>query len=513
MTEILVTANDTPQDTKARATLILAGTTDVADLCKAMSTPNTHVIIAKGTYDLNAGVGPDGTRYLRPAAGCWIECQPGATFTAAKSPCRIEVLNEGVKITGFNGKGFIGIQNYANNFTCEDTWIEHSLDGKTYLPFGKMGGCTAAFMCWVRPGQTLHDITFRRCTAKMAYHHGYSLNISGAKEGAGFKSVLYEDCDAISCGSGQETSDGPNAVTGDRDWSCGFDSPDAGDAADIIFRRCTADNSWQDGFHLDGSWDGHRQRATGILFEDCTATNSGQRAGTIPSELYVSGFYASNATFRRCISQNSRHAAFLCKNEDANSVVLESCISSGDAYGLVLEYGCSGVKVTDLTCIGNTRRALQATATGANISMNILNFAGKEKPVLLGITERLEFVDAPSHAADLARYAAISRPFNGALNISVLQAASVNDLVEVNPPSRSAVNLSGVNALVMQTAAPENPDPVIATVVPPYTPTVQPPQTEAEIPTPTTTVVKETPDHIVVCFPDGTSQIFRKEVA
>ena len=32
--------------------------------------------------------------------------------------------------------------------------------------------------------------------------------------------------------------------------------------------------------------------------------------------------------------------------------------------------------------------------------------AGSGRPVLLGVTERLEFVDAPCHVADLARYRA-----------------------------------------------------------------------------------------------------------
>ncbi|MEN6516649.1 MAG: hypothetical protein ABFC38_00475 [Methanospirillum sp.] len=42
----------------------------------------------------------------------------------------------------------------------------------------------------------------------------------------------------------------------------------------------------------------------------------------------------------------------------------------------------------------------------AEVGIEILNFAGTGRPVLLGITERLEFVDAPGHVEDLARYRA-----------------------------------------------------------------------------------------------------------
>ena len=39
-------------------------------------------------------------------------------------------------------------------------------------------------------------------------------------------------------------------------------------------------------------------------------------------------------------------------------------------------------------------------------SIKIRNFAGDGRPVLLGVTERLEFVDAPGHVEDLKRYRA-----------------------------------------------------------------------------------------------------------
>ena len=62
--------------------------------------------------------------------------------------------------------------------------------------------------------------------------------------------------------------------------------------------------------------------------------------------------------------------------------------------------------------------------------------------MLLGITERLEFVDAPSHVEDLERYRA--RGYRMVNNRIVIMTDHTEDLVEVHPPSRGKVDLSGL---------------------------------------------------------------------
>lgn len=81
--------------------------------------------------------------------------------------------------------------------------------------------------------------------------------------------------------------------------------------------------------------------------------------------------------------------------------------------------------------------------------------------MLLGITELLEFVDAPVPAVDLARYRGIARPFSGSLVLGVERRALVADLVGVHPPSVSAVDLSGVTVRVM-TGGPGPRPPIMA---------------------------------------------------
>ena len=62
--------------------------------------------------------------------------------------------------------------------------------------------------------------------------------------------------------------------------------------------------------------------------------------------------------------------------------------------------------------------------------------------MVLGITERLEFVDAPGHVEDLKRYRARG------YSMRDIRIAIVTDrpqsVVEVHPPSVNGVNMAGV---------------------------------------------------------------------
>ncbi len=62
--------------------------------------------------------------------------------------------------------------------------------------------------------------------------------------------------------------------------------------------------------------------------------------------------------------------------------------------------------------------------------------------MLLGITERLEFVDAPSHVEDLKRYRARGYAMTG--NRIVLVTDRPMEVVEVHPPSVNSVEMVGV---------------------------------------------------------------------
>ena len=210
----------------------------------------------------------------------------------------------------------------------------------------------------------------------------------------------------------------------------------------MTVRDCQAIDCWQDGFHLDGSWNGHRQIAREVLFERCRAVACGQRSGTVPAELYQSGFYVQSARLVDCEAERCRKAGFLCKNQEASGLSLVDCSDTGSAYSLVVEYGGDRARVENFVSNGATRRALQMVGNNADVGIAIVNFAGKGLPVLLGCTERLEYVDAPSHVEDLKRYRA--RGYAMAGNRIAIVTDQPEDLVEVHPPSRGQVDLGGL---------------------------------------------------------------------
>lgn len=76
------------------------------------------------------------------------------------------------------------------------------------------------------------------------------------------------------------------------------------------------------------------------------------------------------------------------------------------------------------------------------IGITVQGFDGTDRPVRLGITERLEFVDAPGHVEDLKRYRARMNAMKG--NRIAVVTDHPEDLVEVHPPSRGSVDLGGL---------------------------------------------------------------------
>jgi hypothetical protein len=429
--DVVIAARDSSLADRAGADIVCDGKSDVAVLARALAVPDREVELSAGTFDMNAGFTPAKDRYLRPAGNVTVRgAGPGLTrLVAAGEPCRIAVDAPGVTIANLGGFGYVGVQDTADRFTCEDVYITHAIGGN-YIPFGLKGGCTAAFMVWGRKGRTVRDLIFRRCSVERSYHHAFSLNLAGASEGGGFANILYDQCHALGAGSGMER------------WSCGFDIPDAGDVEGLTVRDCQAVDCWQDGFHLDGSWDGHRQRAVDVLFERCRASACGWRSGTEPAELYQSGFYVQSARLVDCTAERCRKAGFLCKNEEAGGLSIVDCSDTGSAYGLVIEYGGNDARVKGFVSDGATRRALQMVGNDADVEVEVRNFAGDGRPVLLGVTERLEFVGAPGHVEDLKRYRA--RGYTMKDNRIAIRLDRPMEAVEVHHPSVNSVDMAGV---------------------------------------------------------------------
>lgn len=318
----------------------------------------------------------------------------GAIMVAAGGS-RLWVEKPGVTIRDLSGFGYFTLYAYAGNLTVEDVLIRHTLPGSNdYLDLGKSGGATGAFMVWGAGGKTIRNLAFRRCVAEMTYHHGFSLNLANGNEGGGYADVLYESC--TSRGAGAVPVRDPRNL-----WACGFDIPDAGDIAQMIVRDCLAEDPVQDGFHLDGSWDGHRQTVDQVLFERCTARACGRRCPEQSVEKFRTGFYMHAGKLVDCHSNDCAGAGFGFPNEWADSLVVDGCSDNGSQYGLILNYAAPGARVRFTSKAAKVRAFVgQGGHGGGTLDLTII-----DPPAIaatFGRALRIDYIDCPNHAAQQA---------------------------------------------------------------------------------------------------------------
>jgi hypothetical protein len=321
------------------------------------------------------------------------------------------------------------------------------------------------FMTWLPLSSTkmLEKLTYRRCTSLRSYHHGFNLNLKGAKEGGEFRDVLYEDCVAQSPGSGYEPQDRSKGPAGSRDWSCGFDIPDAGDITRLTVRDCLVDDAWQDGFHLDGSWTGHRQNQTDVLFERCTATRCGRRTSPASVEKFRSGFYVQTGRLVDCRSEFCANAGFGIINEKANTLEVVNCSDEGSAYGMILNYVAPGARIKFTSKAAKVRAFVgQAGSGGGSLDLTLVD--PPSPAVTFGRALRIDYIGCDNHAAQQSdKYDRLGYSMTGA-NITIR--AAQKPTVEVWKTS----TLNGDWRYVRVEAEPEvEPPPVVLPPAPePY---------------------------------------------
>lgn len=263
-----------------------------------------------GRYNGNGGYTPDGMRYVWPAEGV-TRANPG-------------------------GFGYVGVQDTADWFCCEDVYLNYSLDGRGDTSTS-VGRVAAPRPSWTGAGE---DERFAGSHFD-AVPRGFTITASRSTSSAlpratNSRTSSSTSATRLAAGSGLE---GKNGVPGIRDWSCGFDIPDAGDVERMTVRDCQAIDCLQDGFHLDGSWNSHRQIAKDVLFERCVAINCSRRSGIVPAELCQSGFCVLSAKLVDCRTVHCRKAGYLCKNQGGGGLTLDGCSDEGSASSLVIEYG------------------------------------------------------------------------------------------------------------------------------------------------------------------------------
>jgi len=158
------------------------------------------------------------------------------------------------------------------------------------------------------------------------------------------------------------------------------------------------DDAWQDGFHLDGSWTGHRQNQTDVLFERCTATRCGRRTSPASVEKFRSGFYVQTGRLVDCRSEFCANAGFGIINERANSLVVEDCEDIGSAYGMILNYGAPGARIKFTSKAAKVRAFVgQAGSGGGTLDLTVI--APPSPAITFGRALRIDYLGCDNHAA------------------------------------------------------------------------------------------------------------------
>ena len=412
----IAASNSTDYD-KGQAELVCNGSNDRTILQQAMGIENEKVVISAGIYNADRGAnGIDGNPYLYPARGVSVIGENNPVLLASSGICRIMTKKPNVVLQGFTGQGYIHIQNYESNQTFKDLKLSNTLPGQRWLDWRKKGGCTGHIQNWLPKGQTMSGLIFDNVTLEDSYHHGIGFHINNAQEGATWKDITISGCNLVSPGSGLETTDGPGAVPGDRDWSTGVDV-DTGDILNMTVRNTTVTDSWQSGFHTDGNWTGHSQTIKNLVFEKCTVIGAGRRAGTTPKEMYEAGFYLQDALMKDCRTENCR-VGYLIGTVTTGGLVMKNCADTGSLYSLVVEYGGNGAQVDNFVSRGAKRRALQVLGKGVNYTnITIEDFKGSGQPIMLGKMEKVIYIDAPSHQEDVKRYLQMKYSVSGRFDI------------------------------------------------------------------------------------------------
>ena len=108
---VIAAVDSAPAD-RERAHRVCTGRNDVAVLAVALAAPGRVVELCAGTYDLNAGRAPDGSRRLRIGEGTLVRgAGPGLSrLVAEREPCRIIADAPGATVANLGGRGYVGLR-------------------------------------------------------------------------------------------------------------------------------------------------------------------------------------------------------------------------------------------------------------------------------------------------------------------------------------------------------------------------------------------------------------------
>lgn len=316
---VLVAAKDSTPALQTKAAFHCTGRDDqqqIESAIKSLPKSGGTVMLAAGTYQCSAGLHLN-QRVRLMGMG---EEQTHLHFSA---PADLEIreLDEvrDLKITGSASlliiESHVKIQNVT--MTVDQTK-------------------TAAFYIYAN-NQSIEDFFFQNCSALNCGTHGFMTNGDGDQSKVSF--VRYLNCRSLNAGLTAARHD---------PWVTGFDLTDSVDLTHCLVQNCTAEGSWESGFHMEKS-----PRKVDVVLENCTSLRNGQKR-SMTQPVYGAGFLLSgDAKAFDCISDDNSNG-YLC----STGAYLVRCSDrgSGNAYEIIDQE--KDIKIQDCRSVQAESRAL-----------------------------------------------------------------------------------------------------------------------------------------------------------
>jgi len=219
-----------------------------------------------------------------------------------------------------------------------------------------------AFTIWTTNDNIIEDIVFMNCYAHECGTFGfYNTGDGDVRE---IRNVRYIDCHAYKCGYSTRFSD----------WIVGFDVAEYLTAIeDCVLIGCSANYSWESGFHLEDA-----PNKTNVMFLGCISEYNGQK----PSANYGAGFLVSSGvSLYNCQTKGNAVAGIrFNNNKESCPLIISDCKDEG-SYISLHGWGnpSSGeVFIKNFTSVSSTYLAVELLSTN-NIfvdGLNIIDPAG-----------------------------------------------------------------------------------------------------------------------------------------
>ncbi len=478
MTETITLA---PVGASEREAVKLDGKTDMTVFAGLAKKAGIDLTILDGTVNLNGGASGDasGGGYVRPGKGATITGSKKTVMAAPNSIVRMTIDQPDVSLANldFQGRGHVQVFGTSGNVLLDHVRVCQADANGNHIDL--KGNCTAGFLFYARPGQTLRGVNLHFCSAERTYHHGMSMHVYGAQEGGTFADFLFEDCLAFMCGMADRAPrNGATTPIDLRNWATGINTADTGNVLDCELVRVRAENAVQSGFHCDGEWTGHAQKIVNLIYQECVAVRNGTRCAPGMVEKFRAGFYGQSGQYINCRAEGNAGPGFAYKNQKSRELVVKGCRDTGSLYGMVCEYAAPNAEV-EFTSIGAKRCAFLGQVTsGGSLDLTVID--PPKNPIVFGRTIRSDYIDCPNHAAEVAgKYAAYGYALDGSK--IVIRYEGTKPVYEVYTKSK----LNGSPTFVrLETGTIEIPDekpPVVIPDTPEVPPIVLPPEPQPHL--------------------------------